>query len=42
MKIDTEIEIELPKGGELSQEVERDELDRRNVQLKHHLQHRRA
>ena len=39
-KIDTEIEIELQKGGELSQEVKREELGQRNVQLKNHLQHR--
>ena len=39
-KIDTEIEIELQKGGELSQEVKREELEQRNVQLKNHLQHR--
>ena len=41
-KIDTEIEIELQKGGELSQEVKREELEQRNVQLKNHLQHRRV
>ena len=41
-KIDTEIEIELQKGGELSQEVKREELGQRNVQLKNHLQHRRV
>ena len=40
-KIDIEIEIELQKGGELSQEVKREELEQRNVQLKNHLQHRR-
>ena len=41
-KIDTEIEIELQKGGELSQEVKREELEQRNLQLKNHLQHRRV
>ena len=41
-KIDTEIEIELQKGGELSQEVKREELGQRNVQLKNYLQHRRV
>ena len=41
-KIDTEIEIELQKGGELSQEVKNEELGQRNVQLKNHLQHRRV
>ena len=41
-KIDTEIEIEFQKGGELSQEVKREELKQRNVQLKNHLQHRRV
>ena len=41
-KIDTEIEIELQKGEELSQEVKREELEQRNVQLKNHLQHRRV
>ena len=41
-KIDTEIGIELREGGELSQEVKREELEQRNVQLKNHLQHRRV
>ena len=41
-KIDTEIEIDLQKGGELSQEVKSEELEQRNVQLKNHRQHRRV
>ena len=41
-KVDTEIEIELQKGGELSQEVRREELEQRNVQLKNRLQYRRV
>ena len=41
-KIDIEIEIEFQKGGELSQEVKREELEQRNVQLKNHLRHRRV
>ena len=41
-KIATEIEIELQKGGEISQEAKREELEQRNVQLKNHLQHRRV
>ena len=41
-KIDTEIEIELQKDGELSREVKRGELEQRNVQLNNHLQHRRV
>ena len=41
-KIDNEIEIELQKGGESSQEGKRDELEQRNVELKNHLQHRRV
>ena len=40
--IDTEIETELQKGGELRQEVKREELEQRNVRLKNHLQHRRV
>ena len=39
-KIDTE--IELQKGGELSQEVKREELEQRNLQLKNYLQNRRV
>ena len=41
-KINTEIEIELQKDGKLSQEVKREELEQRNVQLKNHPQHRRV
>ena len=41
-KIDTEIEIELQKGGELSQEIKKEELGQRNVQLKNYLQYRRV
>ena len=41
-KIDNEIEIELQKGGESSQEGKRDELEQRNVELKKHLQQRRV
>ena len=40
-RIVTEIETELQKGRELSQEVKREELEQNNVQLKNHLQHRR-
>ena len=40
-KIDNEIEIELQKGGQSSQEGKRDELEQRNVEL-NHLQHRRV
>ena len=41
-KTDTEIEVELQRGSESSQEIKREELEQRNSQLKNLFQHRRV